>query len=426
MILFNSRNIGNRVDSFGTIFRVNKITSSLNVKHTMKYVLFSLCVLGFNIQAQIDTSFIVGQTYFGFNNYTEYISGNYPIIIAAPHGGDLKPTEIPDRTYGTTTNDFNTQELSRYFYNEIQTRTGKHPHLIINRLARIKMDANRDSLEAAQGNSQALQAWRDYHYFIDYAKQKITNTYGRGIFLDIHGHGHAIQRIEIGYLLSSTDLSKTDNELNSILYINKSSVKNLALNHTLSFSAIIRGATSLGNLFAGKGYSSVPSSLYPSPGSDPYFDGGYSTYRHGSVLGGTIDAVQLELYRDGIRDTDQKARAFAKILDQVINSYLLLHYQGLVSVGDKKVLPDGYTLHQNYPNPFNSTTRIEFEIPTNSFVTLKIYDVLGRHLFTLVEGELNKGFYEFSFDAKEIPSGTYFYRLTSDNMSLLNKMLLLH
>ena len=185
------------------------------IKYFIQNSLIILCILGIRINAQIDTSFAVGQTYFGFNDYTEFIAGNYPIIISAPHGGYLKPAEIPDRTWGTTTLDANTQELSRYFYNEIVARTGKHPHLIINKLARIKLDANRDSLEAAQENPLALQAWRDYHYFIDYAKQKINSTYGKGIFLDIHGHGHTIQKIEIGYLLTSTDLSKTDNELNS-------------------------------------------------------------------------------------------------------------------------------------------------------------------------------------------------------------------
>lgn len=397
----------------------------LNTKYGLIKVLAYIIVFCVQLYAQPDTNFNVGQTYFGFNNYTEYIAGDYPVIIAAPHGGDLKPAEIPDRTYGTTTNDYNTQELSRYFYNEIRLRTGKYPHLIINRLARIKMDANRDSLEAAQGNPLALQAWQDYHYFIDYAKQKITNTYGRGIFLDIHGHGHTIQRIELGYLLSSNDLSKTDNELNSIYYIYKSSIRNLASNSSYNFSTIIRGAISLGNLFAGKGYSSVPSSIYPNPGSDPYFDGGYSTYRHGSVLGGTIDAIQLEFYRDGIRDTDANARAFAKILDQVINSFLLLHYPGLTPVENEDYIPQGFVLHQNFPNPFNPSTTIEFEIPTDSYVTLKVYDVLGNLIKTLAENEMSAGNYKYVFSAEGLSSGIYFYCLSNGNLSLNNKMILL-
>lgn len=396
-----------------------------SIKYFSLYTLLAYIVHVTNLNAQIDTSFVQGQTYFGFNNYTEYIAGNFPVIISAPHGGYLKPAEIPDRTWGTTTNDANTQELSRYFFNEIFTRTGKYPHVIINRLARIKMDANRDSFEAAQDNPFALQAWRDYHYFIDYAKQKINSTYGKGIFLDIHGHGHTIQKIEIGYLLTSTDLSKSDNELNSSTYINKSSIKNLAQYHALSFSVIIRGAISLGNLFAGKGFASVPSSIYPNPGSDPYFNGGYNTYRHGSILGGAIDAIQLELNRDGLRDTDQNTRAFAKVLDQVINSYLQLHYPGLTSVEDKKNIPEGFVLNQNYPNPFNSSTVIEFEIPFDSYTTLKIYDVLGTLVRTVVTGSLNKGSHEYSFEAKDLPSGIYFYRLSSEGVSLLNKMLLL-
>ncbi len=396
-----------------------------SIKYIVLLFSFSICVFKVQTNAQVDTTFFAGQTYFGFNNYTEYTAGNYPIIISAPHGGYLKPTEIPDRTIGTTTSDLNTQELSRYLYNEIFIRTGKYPHLIINKLARIKMDANRDSSEAAQENPLALQAWRDYHYFIDYARQKINSTYGRGIFFDIHGHGHTIQRIEIGYLLTSTDLSKSDTELNSITFVNKSSIKNLGLNSPLNFSALLRGATSLGNLFAGRGYPSVPSTIYPNPGSDPYFDGGYSTYRHGSFLGGTIDAFQLEFYRDGIRDNDQNVRAFAKVLDQVINSYILLHYPGLTSIEELSAQPDGFILHQNYPNPFNSSSLIQFELPFDSYTILKIYDVLGREIDTIVEQDLTKGTYQYSFDSKEFPSGVYFYKLSSSAYSIVNKMLLL-
>jgi hypothetical protein len=74
-------------------------------------------------------------------------------------------------------------------------------------------------------------------------------------------------------------------------------------------------------------------------------------------------------------------------------------------------IPAEYSLSQNYPNPFNSVTKIKFSIPRNSDVRLEIYDMLGRQVELLVNREYNPGFYEIAFDAKELPSGIYFYRL---------------
>lgn len=87
----------------------------------------------------------------------EYLAGNLPIIVSAPHGGLLSPTSIPDRDCAgcTTVNDFNTQELARAFAEAVHERTGCWPHLIFNKLHRRKLDANRDIAEAADGNPDA-------------------------------------------------------------------------------------------------------------------------------------------------------------------------------------------------------------------------------------------------------------------------------
>ena len=77
----------------------------------------------------------------------------------------------------------------------------------------------------------------------------------------------------------------------------------------------------------------------------------------------------------------------------------------------------GFQLYQNYPNPFNPSTKISYRISELSFVTLKIYDVLGNELATLVNEEKPMGNYEVEFDADELPSGIYFYQLISGNIS---------
>jgi hypothetical protein len=84
-----------------------------------------------------------------------------------------------------------------------------------------------------------------------------------------------------------------------------------------------------------------------------------------------------------------------------------------------------YKLFQNYPNPFNPSTIINFEIPEHSFVTLKVFNILGSEITTLVNEEKPAGKYSFTFDASNLPSGIYFYRITAGNFSNVKKMLLL-
>jgi len=84
-----------------------------------------------------------------------------------------------------------------------------------------------------------------------------------------------------------------------------------------------------------------------------------------------------------------------------------------------------YALEQNYPNPFNPTTTIKYQIPEQSFFTLKVYDVLGNEIACLVNEKKSVGSYEVKFDATELPSGIYFYRMQAGNYADTKKMVLL-
>jgi hypothetical protein len=88
-------------------------------------------------------------------------------------------------------------------------------------------------------------------------------------------------------------------------------------------------------------------------------------------------------------------------------------------------IPKQYTLSQNYPNPFNPSTKINYSIPKSSVVTLKIYNILGQEVATLVNGYQNTGKYIATFNASQLASGIYFYRLQSGNVSLTKKMILM-
>jgi flagellar hook assembly protein FlgD len=84
-----------------------------------------------------------------------------------------------------------------------------------------------------------------------------------------------------------------------------------------------------------------------------------------------------------------------------------------------------FKLEQNYPNPFNPKTTIKYEIPKSGFVTLQVYDVLGRLVKTLINEKQNAGTYEVEFDGTNLASGVYFYKLTADDFKAVKKMILL-
>jgi hypothetical protein len=88
-------------------------------------------------------------------------------------------------------------------------------------------------------------------------------------------------------------------------------------------------------------------------------------------------------------------------------------------------IPNSYSLSQNYPNPFNPSTNIQYSIPKTGFVSLKIYNLLGQEVTTLIEGNQTAGTYVATFDASRVSSGVYFYRLTSGGFAEVKKMLLL-
>jgi len=87
--------------------------------------------------------------------------------------------------------------------------------------------------------------------------------------------------------------------------------------------------------------------------------------------------------------------------------------------------PTDYELAQNYPNPFNPNTTIRYEIPERSFVTIKVYDVLGNEIETLTNEEMYAGSYEIEFDGSGLTSGIYYYRITAGSFSQTNKMILI-
>ncbi|MDR3665462.1 MAG: T9SS type A sorting domain-containing protein [Ignavibacteriaceae bacterium] len=96
------------------------------------------------------------------------------------------------------------------------------------------------------------------------------------------------------------------------------------------------------------------------------------------------------------------------------------------AVQKENILPDNYTLTQNFPNPFNPTTIIKYQIPQNSYVSLKVFNSLGQEVATLVNGMINAGTHDVQFNASNLSSGVYFYVIKAgDNFFQSQKMMLL-
>ena len=88
-------------------------------------------------------------------------------------------------------------------------------------------------------------------------------------------------------------------------------------------------------------------------------------------------------------------------------------------------IPDAFALKQNYPNPFNPSTTIKFSLPAQTQLKINIYNMLGELVRTISEGIYEAGYYNIIFDASELSSGTYIYRLESNNFTDTKKMILI-
>jgi hypothetical protein len=215
---------------------------------------------------------------------------------------------------------------------------GAYPHVVICHLRRTKVDCNRDADEGAGGNPLALQAWNEFHGFIDSASNQVVVAHSNGLYFDLHGHGHPLKRLELGYLLKSTHLTNSDAALNQGDYAQQSSVRGLATRSPNSFAEILRGPRSLGAMLAQRGFPSIPSPRMPSPGlgttntvypgvGNPYFSGGYNTWLHTSAnSGGPVDGAQIETYYRGLRDHALNRAKFGRVLAEALQVYFREHY----------------------------------------------------------------------------------------------------
>lgn len=264
---------------------------------------------------------------FGTDRFVEYAPGDLPIVITSPHGGDLNPESIPNRTVGSVERDFNSLLLARALVDALEKTSGRRPHLIASHLHRRKLDPNREIKEAAAGNPQAERAWGEFHDFIREATKAAVAKHGFAFLIDVHGHAHPLPRLELGYALTGVQLNQGDAAFEKSNFAAISTLRDLHARLGGSGADLIRGPRSLGTLFTERGIRAVPSAQEPGPGPGPFFSGGYIVHTHAGGTGSAkVDGVQFEAWRNGIRDTEENRRRFAAIAAEVLAIFLRERY----------------------------------------------------------------------------------------------------
>ena len=173
------------------------------------------------------------------------------------------------------------------------------------------------------------------------------------------------------------------------------------------------------------------------PGDELYVTGNVGVNNLGTTYHG-LETVKFN--SDGSNAWTANVDLYAGIgkglaLDNAMNLYAVgqfyysvLKYSQIIPTGiggSKNSTPEGFSLEQNYPNPFNPATKIKFTIMDFGYTSLKVHDVLGKEVASLVDEEKPAGTYEIAWDAANLPSGVYFYRLHAGGFDQTRKMILL-
>lgn len=135
--------------------------------------------------------------------------------------------------------------------------------------------------------------------------------------------------------------------------------------------------------------------------------------------------ARFESFVPGL-DTTVSGVARIVVSDSLVNKLkVTINYFPIVGVDNEVQTPDKFVVYQNYPNPFNPSTKIKYGIPTDAEVTIEIYNIVGEKVTTLYEGLRKAGYHETTFDASNLQSGVYFYKVIAGNTSSVKKMLLM-
>lgn len=289
----------------------------------LKLSLLFLLISGFTYAQKWE----VGKTYTDDEKWTEFIVGDLPLIISVPHGGTTMLPDVATRSCkgAVTVTDSKTIELVKEIEKAFLAKYKARPFIIISNLSRKHVDQNRDLEEGTCGDKAMEKPWHQFHDYIDTAVVLATKKFGKAVYIDLHGHGHTKQRLELGYNLTAEELRNLDSKDSK--QVSKSSVINLLTNDKkLDLEQLLIGADAFGTLIAKQGFDAVPSKQDVAPlTEDKYFNGGYNTKRYTSIKYPSIFGFQIESNFKGVRDASGRpafATAFVDAMETYFKTYL--------------------------------------------------------------------------------------------------------
>ena len=256
--------------------------------------------------------------------HTSYYPGTMPLVISVPHGGTWNLAEIKDRDCegAVTVTDRETKELAFEISDALAKYHGMRPYLIVCNITRKDVDQNREINEATCGNPEMAKPWETFHAFIDSALAEAVSKFGSCLYIDLHGHGHPEQRLEVGYLITDKKLTSFYDQSELLSDRTTSLGTLLSRKEVSSLREWLFGERAFGTLMAAKGYPSVPSQQDPHPKEgEKYFNGGYNTQRYTGAAYPNVFGWQIESNYRGVRDPKGRP-AFAMAFSDVITGFL--------------------------------------------------------------------------------------------------------
>lgn len=237
--------------------------------------------------------------------YLTYSSGSTNILLTAPHGGGIKPRDIPKRKYGKVWKDTYTRRLIE---KTVKYLSPVKAFYVYSDIHRSKVDLNRDIVEAAQGNKKAEKIWRDWNTLVKYYQRSIIKKFGSGLYIDIHSHNDN-DCFQLGYDISAKEYIKLFSTGNTN---SKTTVDSLGRYQL--FDALF-GEHSFHNQLKFYGYKP-----FLPTGDEGYFNGG----RNIEVYSGNgISSIQIECPVSVLKyELDSVAMALSEIIIKFRDTFI--------------------------------------------------------------------------------------------------------
>lgn len=265
------------------------------------------------------------KVHFDEERWIEYVEGNIPLVISVPHGGRVttESLSVRDCKGAITGVDGGSIELARAIQSYFRKEYKVTPHIIISHLARRHVDQNRELENGATcGYTANEKPWYTFHNWVDSALNLATANGNMAMYIDLHSHGHANQRLEIGYNLNKEELQMIlDDQFNNDRKYH-SLTNLLKTEKSLDFKEMIFGENAFGTLVANRGVPTTPSKQDPVPTKDErFFSGGDNTRRFTGKKYPNVFGLQIECDRTSRANRTATAKGISDAVVEYLNRY---------------------------------------------------------------------------------------------------------